>query len=162
MRFVAFFAPHERVLVGEHLGIGRIGHDAQIPGGDNRERGLFERTVRHVGEEVLDDACVFLSCDGKEPVDLLRQRGIQRRHRSADALADRLVQAMGNQQQRDFHKPRRGLIRPRGRRSNSRQRWQCGDPANDEPAYHHVAASEIKCGGRVVAVLVRHMRTPRC
>src|ERR1700732_2343636 len=43
---------HQRILVGEHLGIGSVGYDAQIPSGNDRERGLFERTIRNVGEEV--------------------------------------------------------------------------------------------------------------
>ena len=50
---------HERIFVGEHLGIGSVGYDAKIPGGYNRERGLLERTFRHFGEEVLDDPRVL-------------------------------------------------------------------------------------------------------
>src|SRR5260370_6472290 len=38
---------HERILVGEDLGIGSVGYDAEIPGGNDRERGLLERTIRH-------------------------------------------------------------------------------------------------------------------
>src|ERR1700688_4874659 len=89
---------HQRILIGEHLGIGSVGYDAQIPGGNDRERSLLERTIRHVGEEVLDNACVLFACDRKKPVNLLRQRRIQRGHRSAHALPDLLVQTVGNQQ----------------------------------------------------------------
>src|SRR5258708_25202487 len=55
---------HQRILVGEHLGIARVGDDAQIPGGNDCKRGFFERTIRHIAEEVLNNARVLLSCDG--------------------------------------------------------------------------------------------------
>ena len=49
-----------------------IGYDAEVPSGNNRERGLLERTLGHVGKKVLDNPRILISCDGQEFDYLLR------------------------------------------------------------------------------------------
>ena len=52
-------------------------------------------------------------------------------HGSADARPDRLVQVMRDQQQREFHKPRREFIRYRGGGGISRCRCEDREAADD-------------------------------